>query len=355
MKAITKQIPTEPGIDIVEVAEPVIQADDDVLVRVSVSSISGSELNIWRGAYRRPNGQPVEPGRILGYEHAGVVADAGPAARAAGFVPGSQVALGSPFTGCGQCQPCAMGMINRCRNWGHVGITRHGTNADYAVLPLGVLQRVADGVDALDVAFLNSAALAVRAVDRGGLVPGDRVVVVGPGPVGLLMLQAARAGGATWIGVVGLPADAGRLEIARELGAEAVFTAGDDTAAALREATDGLGAEVVLEAAGTPDGMKLAVDAVRVGGTTVFAGLPPQKIAPIEAIRVTRDEITIRGVEGNLPDDRNRALRLIAAGALRARPFVTHEFTLEQAEEAFAAAASGAACKVVLRMEGAAA
>ena len=353
MKAIAKQAPTEPGIDILEVAEPAIQGPDDVLVRVGVSSISGSELNIWRGAYRRPNGNPVEPGRILGYEHAGTVVDAGLVAVAAGFTPGRGVALGSPFTGCGICPPCAMGMINRCRNWGHVGITSHGTNADYAVLPTGVLQLVDDGVDPLDVAFLNSAALAVRSVDRAGLVAGDRVVVVGPGPVGLLMLQAARAMGASWTGVVGLPSDVARLEIAHQLGADATYEFGEDTVATVRDATDGLGAEIVLEAAGSPEGMKLAVDLVRVGGTTIFAGLPPQKIAPIEAIRVTRDEITIRGVEGNLPDDRNRALRLIAQGALRARPFVTHEFALEHAEEAFATAASGAACKVVFRMNAA--
>ena len=75
MKAIAKQQPTEPGIDLVEVPQPSIQAPDDVLVRVAVSSISGSELNIWRGAYRRPNGSPVAPGRILGYEHAGAVVD----------------------------------------------------------------------------------------------------------------------------------------------------------------------------------------------------------------------------------------------------------------------------------------
>ena len=67
-----------------------------MLVRVAVSSISGSELNIWRGAYRRPNGNPVDPGRILGYEHAGTVVDAGPAAVAAGFISGPRVALGSP-------------------------------------------------------------------------------------------------------------------------------------------------------------------------------------------------------------------------------------------------------------------
>jgi threonine dehydrogenase-like Zn-dependent dehydrogenase len=273
----------------------------------------------------------VAPGRILGYEHAGVVVEVGEQARELGFTPGRRVALGSPFVGCGQCEPCQMGFINRCRSWGHVGITFNGTNAEYAVLPSGVLQLFDDGLDPLDVAFLNSAALAVRAVDRAGLVPGDRVV-------------------ASWVGVVGLSSDQRRLEIARELGADAVFVYGDDTVAEVREATGGLGAEVVLEAAGTPDGMKLAVDVTRVAGTTIFAGLPPQKIAPIEAIRVTRDEITIRGVEGNLPDDRNRALRLIQRGALRAKPFVTHEFTLDQADEAFAVAASGEACKVVFRM-----
>jgi 2-desacetyl-2-hydroxyethyl bacteriochlorophyllide A dehydrogenase len=350
MKAIAKQNPTEPGIDLVEVDQPTIQSPGDVLVRVSVSSISGSELNIWRGTYRRPSGNPVESGRILGYEHAGTVVDAGPAALAAGFTVGTRVALGSPFTGCGQCPPCAMGMINRCRNWGHVGITAHCTNALFADLPTGVLQRVDARVDPLDVAFLNSAALAVRAVHRAGLVAGDRVAVVGPGPVGLLMLQAARAMGASWVGVVGLPSDAARLEIAQTLGADATFIAGDDTIGAVRETTEGLGTEIVLEAAGTPEGMKLAVDLVRVGGTTVFAGLPPQKIAPIEAIRVTRDEITIRGVEGNLPDDRDRALRLIGSGALRARPFVTDEFALVQAAEAFATAASGSACKVIFRI-----
>ena len=104
MKVIAKQTPTEPGIDILDVSIPVVSALDDVLVRVAISSISGSELNIWRGAYRRPNGNPVEPGRILGYEHAGTVVDAGAAARAAGFEPGRRVALGSPFVGCGRCE-----------------------------------------------------------------------------------------------------------------------------------------------------------------------------------------------------------------------------------------------------------
>lgn len=350
MKAIAKLRPTEPGIDLVNVPVPALSADDQVLVRVEISGISGSELNIWRGTYRRPNGEPVEPGRILGYEHAGTVEDAGAAARASGFLPGRRVALGSPFVGCGRCEPCSTGLINRCRAWGHVGITFDGTNAELALLPMGVLQLLDDGLDPLDAAFLNSAALAVRAVARAHLVAGDRVAVVGPGPVGLLMLQAARAMGASWIGVVGLPSDRRRLEIARDLGADATIEATTETVATVQEATGGLGVEVVLEAAGTPDGMRLAVELVRVGGTVIYAGLPPQRSVAIEAIRITRDEITIRGVEGNLPDDRRRALRLLASATLQCRPFVTHEFSLDQVEQAFATVASGEACKAVFRI-----
>jgi threonine dehydrogenase-like Zn-dependent dehydrogenase len=355
MRAVAKRNPLEPGIDIVEVDAPEVQAPDDVVVRVAVSGISGSELNIWRGTYRRPNGEPVEPGRILGYEHAGIVEDAGEDARALGFEPGRRVALGSPFIGCRRCEPCQQGLVNRCRNWGHVGITQDGTNCELARLPAEVLQLLPDAIDPLDAAFLNSAALAVRAVQRAGLTPGDRAVVVGPGPVGLLMLQAARAGGASWLGLVGLEQDRRRLEIGEELGADETYTYSDAVAAELREATGGLGADVVLEAAGTPEGMAAAVDAVRVGGTVAFAGLPPARIVPIEAIRVTRDELSIRGVEGNLPDDRRRALRLLADGVLRCRPFVTHSVPIDDVVPAFEAVASGEACKAVFTLDRAAA
>ena len=349
MKAVAKLHPTEAGIDVVDVVTPGIEAPTDVLVQVVISGISGSEVNIWKGTYRRPNGQPVAPGRILGYEHAGVVVEAGDQAIRAGLLPGTTVGLSSPFIGCGRCEPCADGMINRCRAWGHIGITVDGTNCEVARLPMSVLEPSPEGVEPIDLAFLNSAALAVRAVQRAGLTPGDRVIVFGPGPVGLLLLQAARAGGAAWAGVVGLAQDVRRLEIARTLGADATFVFGDEITSELRDATAG-GADVVLEAAGTPDAMRATVDALRVGGTAVYAGLPPQKSATIEAIRVTRDELTIRGVEGNLPADRRRALKLLASGAMRCRPFVTHEFSLADAEKAFQTVAAGEACKAVFAL-----
>ncbi|HEX2924310.1 MAG TPA: zinc-binding dehydrogenase [Chloroflexota bacterium] len=347
MKAIAKTKPTEPGVNVVEAPAPTISAPDDVLVKVQTTSISGSEINIWRGTYRRPNGEPVAPGRVLGYEFAGIVEKAGAAAKEAGFLPGRRVALGSPFVPCTKCEPCSMGFVNRCRNWGHVGITRDGSDAELACVPTITLQLLDDKVDSLDAAFLNTAGLAVRAVDRSHLVPGDRIAVVGPGPVGLFMLQAARAAGAAWAGVVGLPSDASRLKIAAQLGADACFTASDSTVAEIKAATEGLGPEVVFEAAGSPEGIKMAVDLVRVGGTVILAGLPPQKIAPFESIRVARDEISMIGAEGNLPADRRRALRLFASGDLKARPLVTHRFSMDKAEEAFQVAASGAACKVV--------
>ena len=351
MRAVLKRNPTSEGVEVEDVATPKITAPDQVLVRVAISSISGSELNVWKGTYRLPNGSPVADGRILGYEHAGVVEAAGDAAGEAGYQVGSLVALGSPFIGCGRCEPCGLGLINRCRAWGHIGITQDGTNAELALLPMSVLEKVPDGLDLVDAAFLNSAALAVRAVRRSGLVPGDRVGVVGPGPVGLLLLQVARAAGASWIALVGRDNDLPRLEIGTALGADTSLVA-EEATDAVKAVTEGLGVEVVLEAAGTPDAVRLSVDLARVGGTVVLAGLPPERMAPIEAIRVTRDELTIRGVEGNLPDDRARALRLMTKGDLLAHPFVTHRFALDEAEDAFKTVLSGSACKAVFSIGG---
>lgn len=348
MKAIVKQQPTERGVAVVERPEPKISSPDDVLVRVSVSGISGSEVNIWRGTYRRPNGDTVQAGRVLGYEHAGTVAAAGDNARERGFEPGRAVVLASPFIGCGRCAPCAAGMINRCRAWGHIGITQDGTNSELALLPRSVMSVLPDGVSALDGAFLNTAALAVRTVHRSGLTAGDRVVVVGPGPVGLYLLQAARAAGASWIGVVGRPSDESRLRIATELGADATYLS-DDALGAVR-GTFGGGVEIVLEAAGTPEGIQLAIDLTGVGGTAALTGLPPARHATFEAIRVTRDEVTITGVEGNLSPDRERAIALMAAGKLQAAPMVTHRFALGDADDAFALVDRGEACKAVFEI-----
>jgi threonine dehydrogenase-like Zn-dependent dehydrogenase len=345
MRAVVKADPTAPGVVVEERPEPSISGPGDVLVAVAVSGISGSEVNIWRGTYRRPNGSPVEPGRVLGYEHAGRVVDAGAAARKRGFDPGSQVVLASPFIGCGRCRPCAAGLINRCRAWGHIGITTNGTNANVSLLPFEVLALVPDGVDALDGAFLNTAALAVRATDRAGLLPGHTVAIVGPGPVGLYLLQAARAAGASWTAVVGRETDGSRLAIASSLGADATFQ-DVDALEAIRSQTGG-GVDIVLEASGTSDGVRLAVDLAGVGAVVALTGLPPSRTADFEAIRVTRDEITITGVEGNLAPDRERALALIAAGQLRAGPLVTHRFPLEEAEDAFALVDRGTACKAV--------
>ena len=345
MRAIVKHDPTELGISVEERPDAVVGGDDEVLVRVDVSSISGSEVNIWRGTYRRPSGDPVVDGRILGYEHSGTIVDVGDVAGAEGFVPGGPVVLASPFIGCQRCGPCRVGLINRCRAWGHIGITQDGTNADLVSLPAEVLVPLPDGVDPLDGAFTNTASLAVRAVARAGLLAGQRVAVVGPGPVGLYLLQAAIAAGASWSAVVGRAEDARRLAVATELGADLVVT-DDEALEAIGDATDG-GVDVVLEAAGSPDGVELAVDLAGVGATVALTGLPPEKRASFEAIRVTRDEISIVGVEGNIISDRERALALMAQGRLRAGPMVTHRFAMDQAEEAFAIVAAGEACKAV--------
>ena len=350
MQALAKLDPESPGIDLVDVADPAARQADEVVVRVELTGISGSEVNIWRGVYRLPSGAPISSGRILGYEHAGVVVEAGPAARPRGFEPGQRVALATPFIGCGQCLPCEDGYVNRCRSWGHVGITLDGTDAEYASLPASVLLRIPDDVDSIDAAFVNMAGLALRALARSDFVAGDSVVVVGPGAVGLTCLQAARAAGARWTAVVGLEKDAARLALAEKLGSDRTFRNEPNPRGEIFDTLDGLGADVVIEAAGTPEAVQLSVDLVRVGGTVVLAGLPPSRQAPFEAIRTTRDELTIRGVEGSLGKDRRRALALMQTGALSPKALVTHRFALADATEAFETVMAGTACKATFEI-----
>jgi threonine dehydrogenase-like Zn-dependent dehydrogenase len=211
-----------------------------------------------------------------------------------------------------------------------------------------VLSLVPDGVDPLDAAFLNTAALAVRAVTRASLGPGDSVAIVGPGPVGLFLLQAAIAAGAGWVAVVGRSTDRARLAIAERLGAQRTMSDEEARETIARESPGGV--DVVLEAAGTPDGIELATDLAGVGGRIALTGLPPERHARFEAIRVTRDEISIVGVEGNTAPDRDRAMVLIRDGRLSAGELVTHRFALEQADEAFALVGRGEACKAVFEV-----
>lgn len=179
--------------------------------------------------------------------------------------------------------------------------------------------------------MLDPTAIALHTVIRGGHRPGDVVTVIGPGVMGLLVAECARALGAGRVIVVGRGA---RLAKARELGHAAIDFTEVDPVAALREMTGGLGADVVLECSGAPEAVGEGVEMVRKGGRVAVIGIPLRDVS-LPMPRTVLDEIDVVGVRasaGEMP----RAIELVATGRIRLRALITHRFVLEDFAEAYA-------------------
>jgi L-iditol 2-dehydrogenase len=269
----------------------------------------------------------------------------GAGAAALGWEPGTRVA-GTSHAACGYCRRCIEGRYNICENFGVEGLhAQYGHNADgayaeYVVHSVKSVFAVPDSLADDDAAMLDPTAIALHTVIRGGQRPGDTVAVVGPGVMGLLVAECARALGAGRVIVVGRGP---RLAKAAELGHETVdFTAVDPVTAVH-------GADVALECSGAPETVTQCVGMVRKGGRIAVIGLPLQD-ARIPMQRLVLDEIDLVGVRaaaGEMP----RAIELVAAGRIRVRELITHTFALDDFAEAYATFTErrDGALKVVVR------
>ena len=330
-----------------DVPDPEITDDADAIVRVDVTSVCGTDLHILAGDV-----PSVPDGRVLGHEAVGTVVDVGTAVRTMG--PGDRV-LVPVISACGTCRYCREGRRGQCRSGGGwvLGRTTDGTQAEYVRVPFADTStyRVPEGVgdeEALMLADVLPTGYEVGVL-RAGVSPGDVVVVVGTGPVGLAAIMGARLFSPSRVVAVD-HADT-RLAAARQFGADlAVNNATGDPLAAVLGATDGLGADVVIEAVGKPDTFELAVSLGRPGARIANIGVHGKPVALHLEEQWPRDITITTGLV-----DMNSVpalLRLQAAGQLDARRLVTHGFALadiEQAYDVFARSGETGALKVVLR------
>jgi threonine dehydrogenase-like Zn-dependent dehydrogenase len=253
------------------VPDPRILEPGDVIVRVRVAGICGSDLHPYFGRERG-----LDRGTVMGHELLGDVVETG--AGVTGFRVGDRVV--APFsTSCGVCFYCRRGLTARCLRgqllgWVQEGRGLQGAQAELARIPLadGTLVRVPDGIDDA-VALLAGDILstAAFAVDLAGVAPGDLVVVVGCGPVGLLTIRAALARGARE--VMAVDPVSSRLETAVRFGATPAGTGGAESVAAVRARSDGHGADAAVEAVGSPESTRNAADMLRLGGRLAAVGV----------------------------------------------------------------------------------
>jgi alcohol dehydrogenase len=328
-----------------EVRDPEITDDDDVIVRVDATTICGSDLHILKGDV-----SAVIPGRILGHEAVGTVEQVGSGVRTLG--EGDRV-LVSCISACGSCRFCRESRYGLCHTGGWLlGCTYDGTQAEYARVPFAdnSTYRIPDGVsdeEALMLADILPTGYEVGVLN-GRISPGDVVAVVGSGPVGLAAIMGARLFSPSHIVAVGI-ADR-RLEAAKQFGADVTVNSGyEDPVKIIAALTEGLGADVTIEAVGLPDTFELAVKLVRPGGRVANVGVHGSPAALHLEEQWTRDITITTGQVDTFSTP--TLLRLVASGQVAVGQFVTHRFGFDEFAEAydvFARADETGALKVVV-------
>ncbi|WP_306189751.1 zinc-dependent alcohol dehydrogenase family protein [Streptomyces sp. MK5] len=328
-----------------EVPDPDLQDPTDAVVRVDTVTICGTDLHILQGDVPE-----VRPGTVLGHEAVGEVVEVGADVRS--VQPGDRV-LVSCISACGRCRFCREGMYSQCLGGGGwiLGHRVDGTQAEFVRVPFAdlsvhALPAAVTSEDAVLLADIFPTAYEVGVLN-GRVRPGDTVVVVGAGPVGLAVIATARLFAPERVIAVDLaPA---RLEAARKLGAEAVADAREEPEQLVADLTGGFGADVVVEAVGVPETFELCTRMVRPGGHVANAGVHGRPATlHLEELWIKNVTITT-----GLVDTRTTPtlLKMAAAGRLPASQLITHTFPLERIEEAydvFAHAAETGALKVVL-------
>jgi alcohol dehydrogenase len=323
-----------------------IQEPTDVVVRIDSSTICGTDLHILKGDVPE-----VKPGTILGHEAVGTVVEVGSAVTT--LAAGDRV-LVSCITSCGRCRFCKEGHYGLCIGGGGwiFGHLIDGLQAEYARVPFAdtSVYKVPEGLSDEQVLFLADILPTAFEVGilNGRVEPGDTVAIVGAGPIGLAAIMTGKLYTPGKIVAIDL-ADA-RLEKALEFGADVVINNGrEDAVARVMELTDGLGADVAIEAVGLPQTFELCAELIRPGGRLANVGVHGHP-ATLHLERLwIRDVLITTGLVDTFTTP--KLLKLIASGRLDPTVFATHRFTLSQTMEAydmFGAAAETNALKVVL-------
>ncbi|MGD1101602.1 MAG: alcohol dehydrogenase catalytic domain-containing protein [Terriglobia bacterium] len=332
-----------PGfLELREVPEP-SPGPGEVLIAVKACGICGTDIHVWHDKF------PYWPPVILGHEFSGEIVAAG--AGTSLFKVGERV-VGEPHTqACGHCYLCRTGNIQICPLKRSPGWGIDGALTKYLKMPERLLHRIPDSMSYDLAALVEPTANVVHdVVERAQIVAGDFVVVLGPGPIGLLAALTARAAGARHVVIVGAPADEEiRLKKARELGFETVLNVAQvDPVEAVRELTGGLGADLVIECSGAPAAIASTVDLIRKKGCICVIGLTGKDAIPFPWDKAA---FKVCDVVFNLSTSYtswDRTIHLIASGRLPAGQVITRRLPLSEWKSGFEGLEAQKELKVLL-------
>ncbi|MGO1174134.1 MAG: zinc-binding dehydrogenase [Actinomycetaceae bacterium] len=316
----------------------------EVLLRVAANTVCGTDVRLVRGE------KDARAGVVLGHEASGTVAEVGEGVTSVQV--GDLVAV-LPTISCGSCYFCQRDLEHHCEQARLFGYQVDGGLAEYQLVPAdavarGNLFRAPEGVDPAHLALAEPVACVLNGLREYTVELGDTVLVMGAGPIGLLHLQVALLRGARNVVVTNRSPE--RREIARQMGATlALDPAADDVDAALRDLTDGRGADVAIISIGVPELFSDAVRSVRVGGrVSAFAGFPKGGTAVMDPNDIHYGALTVTGGSNCRRSDYAEAVALLSSGAIDGSQLVTHRFGLDQALDAIDLTAQRGGLKVAV-------
>ncbi|MDR2185925.1 MAG: alcohol dehydrogenase catalytic domain-containing protein [Treponema sp.] len=331
-------------IEVREVPAPKPDADS-VLVKVRSCAVCGSDIRIFHHGNSR-----VKPPQILGHESSGEVVETG--ANVTRFKKGDRVALGADVP-CGECSFCEAGIGNNCQINYAMGYQFAGSFAEYVLLNktvvnYGPVHRIPDTMSFDEGALAEPLACVLNAVELTGIRLGDTVVIIGAGPIGCMIIPVAYMSGAARVIVV--QRSRPRMEAAKKFNADVyICSSEEDPIKRVLEETGGLGADVIFTANPSPqshaDALKMAKNRARIN---LFGGLPAGSTVTLDTNIIHYKELFVMGAHGSLPRHHQQAIELIAAKRPDIKPYMSHFFSLDQINEAFAAAEGHQGMRVVV-------
>ena len=310
-----------------------VPARAEVLVRIDAVAICATDLEIIHAGSPASilGGLPFNKNFTPGHEYMGTIAALGPDVDE--FKLGERVSV-EIHAGCGQCKRCRQGMYTSCLNYGKPdkghranGFTTDGGFAEYAVNHINTLARVPDSMTDAEATLVVTAGTSMYGLtELGGLVAGESVVVIGPGPIGLLAVAVAKALGASPVILTGTRNK--RLAIGRELGADRVININDEDAVdVVRQLTSGIGADYVVECAGTEATINQAIHMTNRGGKICLAAFP-HDLVTMDLAHLVKNNIYAYGIRGEGRSATRRAMALMAEKRFDATRIHTHTFPL---------------------------
>jgi len=334
MRAMVLTAPGELVRD--DVARPSLESGQ-VLIRVTHSGICGTDYKIFNGSI------PVRYPRVMGHEMAGQVADVG----SSGLRPGARVIV-DPQLYCGACFHCRIGQTHLCRNGVLVGRDRDGGFAEYVTAPPSHVFPLPDAVEARVAPIIQVLTTCLHAQRQIDIFPGESVVVLGLGVTGQLHVQLARARGAT---VIGVTRSADKRALAETLGADLTIAGGAGALERVREATDGRGADVIIETTGVVPSLSAAIDMARSGGRLLLFGIITAKEGALPFYDLYFKELALINARVAKSEDYPAAIALVQRGQVRLEPLVSNVMPLEELKAAIGLLGTDSAGRMKIILE----